>query len=416
VRVATPDFLIELRKQNRSQLARINILYSGNIVASGLGVVSGTVRRDRTRSPRGSCNLVLAEPFNIPTPEGGVLSPLGYEVQVFCGTEIRGIQPYIAYSGLLTDDVWVPLTDSDGRYIMRDDGGAMFVSGKEAREELLSLGIFPIQISQTRWSTLLTTVNSIDRTQWLLDDVLESDLQWPDSLGGSLEANVERLIRTCPALSDPEVVPCIFSGTAHSPAVITHPIDTPKWRIIEQAASAIGYEAYFDGQGIFRWGPSPNLRGEVAWELTVGEGGDLIDGESTLDRGPAYSKVIAVGSNADSTTVYRGEVVNNNPLSPTRHGSGFSNKQKVIRSSMYTSDADAQAAAQAVYDDVEGIAYSFVFDSMPNELLEEGDIVQVTYDRANVIEEVAIIDAITYSLSVEDSMSIDGRAREEVDS
>jgi hypothetical protein len=414
VRTPSEGFLAELNRQNITQLARANVLYDGNVVYAGLAVTNGTVLRDRRRSPRATCDLVVAEPDMIPTPTEGVLSPLGYELQIYCGLELRGTEPYIAYSGLITDDYMVPLTDGSGRYILTPDGGAMFVAGTPESEELLSLGIFPIQRSVINGVTLLTTIRSIDRTGWLLDDELEADTQWPDDIGGSLEAHVERLLRTNPALSDPDVVPTMFAGTSHTPPTVTHAQGTKKWDIIERAASGIGYEAYFDGQGAFRWGPSPSVSGEAVWTFRGGDGGDLIDLDVTLDREPMRNRVIAVGSNAASTTVYRAVATDDNPLSPTRYGGGAGNKQMTIRSSMYTSQEDAQAAADATLEDVAGIARSYDVTQFPNVLLEEGDVVAIEAPRVGVVREIAVLDAITYSLSPEDAGQAQLRTREEV--
>jgi hypothetical protein len=416
VRQATNDFVQELRHRDRTHLARVNVLLNGNIVLAGLRIESGDVTMDRRRSPRGHLNLTVAEPTLIPAPEGGLLSPLGYELQVYCGTEIRGLEPSVAYSGVVTDDEWVPLTDGSGRYILAPGGGAVFVAGRPASEELLSLGVFPLKQARTDVDTLLTSVSAIDRTQWLLNDKLESDMAWPDTVGGSLEAHVERLIRTCQQLSDPDTCALRFSGDSHSPPIMIFPQDTSKWDVIERVVQGLGYEAYFDGAGDFIWQPVPSLEGEPQFELNTGVGGTVTGGVVDLDSEPAFNKIIAVGGSSNETAVYRGEAVDDDPLSPTRYNGPFGRKQRVIRSSTYTSDAQAQAAAEAELRNCKGLARAFDLSSVPDARLEPGDVGRVNISRVAVSAERIILDAITYDLSPEAAMTTEARSRPEVDS
>lgn len=413
MRITTPEFATELTKRSRTNVARANVLYGGNVVASGLRINSGEVTTDRRRSPRGHLNITLAEPLLIPTPTEGILSPLGYEIQIYCGTEIRGLQPSVAYSGVLTDDVWVPLTDGSGRYILAPGGGAIFVAGSPDAEELLSLGIFPLQRSSTRMTTLLTTVSAADRTQWLIDDQLEADMAWPDTIGGSLEAHVQRLIRTVPALSNPDVCAFRFSGEAHSPPLLVFPQGTPKWDIIERVVQGVGYEAYFDGAGDFVWQPVPTINNEAVFDIRSGPGGTITEGDVVLEREPAANKIIAVGSSGSETAVYRAEAVDDDPLSPTRYGGPFGRKQRTIRSSTYMSNDQAQAAADAELQNNIGLAYAYDLSSVPDPRLEVGDVGRITVGRMNIVSERIILDSITYDLSPEAAMSTSARSRPE---
>lgn len=413
MRVATDEFAEELRRRDRVNVARVNILYGGSIVAAGLRVNSGEVSNDRRRSPRGHLRLTLAEPTLLPTPTSGVLSPLGYEVQVYCGSEIRGVLPSVAYSGVLTDDMWVPLTDGSGRYILIPGGGAVYVAGQPQSEELLSLGVFPIQTASVNIATLLTTVSAVDRTQWLLDDKLESDLAWPDAEGGSLEAHIQRLIRTVPALSDPETCAFRFSGESHSPPVQVFPQETSKWDIIERLVQGVGYEAYFDGSGDFVWKPVPDINTDPVFDMRTGVGGTITGGEVVLDRGPAANKIIAVGGSSAETGVYRAEAVDNDPLSPTRYGGPFGRKQRVIRSSTYLSNAQAQAAADAELRNNLGLAHAYDWSAVPDPRIEPGDVGRISIGRMGISLERTIIDSVTYDLSPLAAMSGSARSRPE---
>jgi hypothetical protein len=382
-------------------------------VAAGLRVNVGSVTHDRRRSPRGTVSLTLAEPLLIPTPTSGVLSPLGYEAQVYCGAEIRGIDASVAYSGLVTDDMWVPLVDGTGKYILRPGGGAMFVAGRPSTEELMSLGIFQIDRSRTAISTLLTNITGTDRTAWLVDDELEADLAWPDSVGGSLEAHVQRLIRTCVQLSDPDICAFRFSGESHSPPVMVFPQGTSKWDIIERVVQGTGYEAYFDGSGDFVWQPIPDLNSEPRFMLRTGVGGTITDGYVELARADMRNKIIAVGGSSAETDVYRAEAVDDDPLSPTRYGGPAGKKQRTIRSATYTSNAQAQVAADGELRNNIGLAWAYDLSAVPDSRLEAGDVGRIDIGRVNIVRERTILDVVTYDLSPEAAMNVQARSRPE---
>ena len=413
MRTATPEFAEELTRRDRTHLARVNVLYGGEVVAAGLRVNTGVVDNNRARSPRGHLNLTLAEPTLLPTPTSGVLSPLGYEIQVYCGAEIRGLQASVAYSGVLTDDQWVPLTDGSGRYILVPGGGAVFVAGAPDTEELLSLGVFPLQTAQVGIETLLTTVRAVDRTQWLIDDKLEADLAWPEPTGGDLETHVQRLIRTCPALSDPEVCAFRFSGLSHTPPVLVFPQDTPKWDIIERMVQSVGYEAYFDGTGDFVWQPVPDINSEPQFDIRTGVGGTITGGSIMLDREPAANKIIAVGGSSTETAVYRAEAIDDDPLSPTRYGGRFGRKQRTIRSSAYMSNAQAQEAADAELRNNLGLAYAYDLSAVPDPRIEPGDVGRISVGRMDISLERIIVDSVSYDLSPEAAMTVTARSRPE---
>lgn len=341
------------------------VIYNGQTVDAGLAVSSGSVILDRTASTLGRCDLNLAEPFKIPTSSGGVLSPYGYEI---------AIQHGITYpSGL---------------------------------QELIPLGVFPIQSSQIDGVTLLSSVSALDRSQKVRDSRFVDDY----FVSGSTDYATAIL-----ALLNAQVTGLDFSlfpaatGFLTPAAGLVYQAGGDPWDAATDMATSCGYELFFEGLGRPVLRPEPSFTQSPVWSIS--EGVALVGATLALDRSPAYNAVVATGENGGAGEVFRAIAIDDDPISPTYYYGGFGRKPKFYASPLITSTAQAQSAADALLLSTRGVARSLNFASIPNPALEAGDPIQVTRAALN-LSEIHIIDSLQIDLGV-GSMSGTSRARQQ---
>lgn len=330
---------------------RVDVLYGGTTIFTDLAVVAGTVTQDRTAKNLATLNITLAEPLRIAATDG--LSPYGYELAVWRG---------IAYP--------------------------------DGTSELAPLGVFPIQTSQLG-EDLATAVTAKDRSQTVSDARFEDDYQIVAStnFGVAIQALI---VAGAPSIS------CSFAGTGFVTPLLTLGAQSDRWDAAQGMARSIGCEIYFDGRGVCILRPEPTADVTPSWSIVEGNGGALLDAHISLDRGPAYNRVIALGENADNTAVVpRGVATDDNPISPSYYYGPFGRKPRFYASPFLKDNTQAASAAQAVLDSQLGVARALDLLTLPNPALEPGDAVRVTSSVLDV-DEVHVVDTITIGLTAGD--------------
>lgn len=339
----------------------VDVMYNRAVVQAGLAVASGSVTLDRTAAQRGRCSVTFAEPLLMPTPAGGTLSPYGYELAIRRG-----------------------------------------VTYPNGSTELMGLGVYPIQTSAPEGVTLTTQVEATDRSQQVIDARLEDD--YPIAAGTAYSSAIQALIADgVTGLS------YSFATVPYTTPALVFAAQSDRWDAARNMATAIGCELYFDGDGLCVLRPEPTFTSVPAWTISEGEGGLLVAASLALDRAPAYNRVIATGENTGLTAVPRGVWTDSDPASPTYYFGGFGKKPRFYASAFVTSDAQALSAATAIGVAQKGVARSLRFDAVPNPALEPGDPVLVKRTALGV-NEVHLIDALTFDLSAGGAMSGESRA------
>jgi hypothetical protein len=355
MRPRSPDFDAAVRRSHEIAV-RVDVFYNRAPVAQSLDLVDGSVTLDRTAAQRGRCSVTLAEPLMIPTPTGGLLTPYGYELSISRGVRYP--------SGVV---------------------------------EAIPLGVFPIQTSALDGVTRLTAIEGIDRSQMVVDARLE------DAVAIDAGTNYATAIRTIIDNAVPGLT-YTFTPTTYTTPALVFEAQADRWEVARNMATSIGCELFFDGTGACVLRPEPTFSAVPAWTLSEGEGGLLVGAALAMDRGPAYNRVVATGENTSLTIVPRGVWTDDDPSSPTYYGGGFGHKPRFFASAFITTDAQAVSAAAAIGTAQKGVARSLALSAVPNPALEPGDLVLVKRDAIGV-NEVHIIDALTFGLTADAAMS-----------
>ena len=359
MRARTADFDAAVTRSHQIAV-RVDVLYNRVPVAQDLRLTDGTVTLDRTAAQRGRCSVTLAEPLQIPTPTGGILTPYGYELAIS-----RGVR---------------------------------YPSGTV---ELIPLGVFPIQTSTLDGVTRLTSISAIDRSQMVVDARLE------DAVAIAAGTNYATAIQTIigNAVSG---LTFNFVATTYTTPDLVFEAQADRWATCVNMATSIGCELYFDGTGVCVLRAEPTFSAVPAWTLSEGEGGLLTGAELAMDRGPAYNRVIATGENTSLATVPRGVWTDTDPSSPTFYDGGFGHKPRFFASSFITTPDQAASAAASIGTAQKGVARSLSMSAVPQPALEPGDLVLVRRDAIGV-NEVHALDSITYGLTAAGAMAAASR-------
>lgn len=340
--------------------SRVDVLFGGVEVdgAQDLPVSAGLYDADRTKAVMASITgLVVAAP-DLAVLQPGPLTPYGYELRVRRG---------VVYS--------------------------------DGTEELLQLGIFPIQSTSIAGIDLTAGITAFDRSQLVIDARLEDD--YPIAAGTNYGTAIRQLI-----LAGVPGTVFVFPGTTFTTPDLVFPMGSDRWAVAREMAASCGWELYFDslGQCAARVEPSVATATSV---LNIDEGstGALIDLQVGLDRAPAYNKVIASGENSSLNAVFKGSAADLDPTSPTYYLGTFGRKPTFMVSQFYTSDAQCTVAAQAKLDKVRGVARSLTLTAVPHPGLEAAD--GVTVRRAALaVNEVHLVDGLRMGLAAGDVMAL----------
>lgn len=359
MRARSPDFDPAVRTSHVLAV-QCDVLYNRVPVRTGLRLTAGEVTLDRTAAQRGRCQVTLAEPLELPTTTGGILTPYGYELAI-------------------------------GR-------GVRYPSGVR---ETIPLGVFPIQTSALDGVTLLTTIGALDRSQLVADARLEDDY------GVAAGTNYGTAIQALIAAGVPGLT-YQFVATAYTTPALVFAAQANRWDMARDMATSIGCELYFDGTGVCVLRAEPTFSAVPAWTLSDGVAGLLTAAALTMDRAPAYNRVIATGENTGVASVPRGVWTDTDPSSPTFYDGGFGHKPRFFASAFITTPAQAASAAASIGTAQKGVARSLSLGAVPQPALEPGDLVLIQREALGV-NEIHALDSITYGLTADGPMAAASR-------
>lgn len=132
------------------------------------------------------------------------------------------------------------------------------------------------------------------------------------------------------------------------------------------------------------------------WNIAEGDGGALITSKRGRKQGNTYNAVVAQGEAPDGQPAVRAVAYVKDTKSPIFFGGPFAQRPKFYTSSLITTQAQAQAAADGMLNKAAGIAKVLSLESVPHPGLDAGDIITVEVQRGRY--ERHIVDAFTLPL------------------
>lgn len=392
---------------------RVDVLFNREVVYTGLPITAGEVIFNRNDATLAQCTVQVSctaddDPRLLPTASaGGVLSPYGYELQVWRGityhADRRPEQTIVVVGDSVprfTESGTTRLTESGTiRVTEGSTTSSMTIPAAEVDDELMPLGVFPIQRASFDGVTLLATVSGADRSQLVIDARLEAD--YVIAAGTNTATAIQALIT-----AGVGGIEFAFQSTTNLTPAIVLPAGADRWEEAQKMARDIGCELSFDGLGRCVLRSEPGAQTDPVVTLSTGEGRELTAVSLVLDREPAYNRVIATGENSTNAAVYRGVATEDDPVSPSFYSAtGFGRKPRFYFSPFIASDEQAASAAAAILRSTSGVERGLSFEALPNPALEPGDVVRVICPSLD-IDELHIIDAFSIGLTADALMGI----------
>ncbi|MFG7940952.1 DUF5047 domain-containing protein [Streptomyces cacaoi] len=195
--------------------------------------------------------------------------------------------------------------------------------------------------------------------------------------------NATAAITSITALIRSSLPDAVITATAPDDPLgpVTWDTEGDRWSAVQEIATAVGADVYADADGIFHVAPLPDvLEAPVVWEVAAGPGGALVGAARGWSRDGMYNVVIATGENTETDTAPVSAVMQDeDPTSPTYYAGPFGRVPRFYSSSTLTTVGAAESAARKLLLDSVKPGMTADISSLPNPLLEPGDVIRVVH-------------------------------------
>lgn len=231
--------------------------------------------------------------------------------------------------------------------------------------------------------------------------------EMPFTLAGGLNYGVAVKLMVLDRLPS-QTLFSIASTTRILPDVVVYGLNQggDPWQDIMELAQAIGYETYFDPNGVFvfRQVPDPST-GDPVWEFNEDVNPLVSEAQRELSDEQTFNHVIVIGQSTSSENAVSAEAQDTNPNSPTYILGPYGQVTQRLTFSLITSQDQAQDAANAILNNSLGASDTVTLQVVPQPALEPGDIVKVKCGDVNV-DGNYMINSMTTSLSAADPQQL----------
>lgn len=361
----TPSYLAGVKAGAQTYI-RAQLFNASGVAGKMLEVTDGRVTYDYAGAIRKTCQLNISDPTRSLVPElaTSAIAPYGQRVKIWMGVK----------------DSLVPMGVFFINEVDADDTGAMFSlsikgydqSGKIAKETLTSV----------------YTING----------------------GTNVAVAIQNLL-----LSREPKLKFNFSPTNYTTPKIILDLNQDCWAAALQMATTVGMDLFFDRNGICTLRPTPNpAKTAMSWIYSDQKSdnyGLMIDElqKIVVADGTVFNDVIVTGETTGTVDVYTGRAQDLNPNSPTYVNGPFGDVPVFFKSTILTSNAQAQSLADAKLRYFLGRADQLTLIGPPNPAQDEEDVVKVVRKALN-INSLYTIDKIEFSLAPAGENSVSGVA------
>lgn len=175
--------------------------------------------------------------------------------------------------------------------------------------------------------------------------------------------------------------------------------DRDRATAINDLATSIAGEVFFDGQGDLVIQDMPKLSQEPVWTVDAGVAGVMLGGTRTRDRSRTYNVVVATMSAVDGRTPFAPQVAADTNASSRTYVSGPMGRVPYFYSSPnFRTAAQALASAKALLLQLKAPNAQITLEQVVNPALDRGDVITVLMPDGAT--ELHMIDSLTIPLDV----------------
>lgn len=230
---------------------------------------------------------------------------------------------------------------------------------------------------------------AIKRNQWQQPFFIPVDTNYADAVRAMV---LDRL---------PSQTEFSLASTEHVTPLLVFGVDQggDPWQDIQDMATAIGFECFFDPAGVFVFHPVPDpRRGEPVWVFDEAAQPTVTEVKRELTDEQTINYVVVKGESTSTKNPVSAYAFDDDPSSPTYIDGPYGTVTARLTFPLVKTQEQAQAAADATLLNSLGAADTVTLSIVPMPALEPGDIVEVTVPDPKV-SGTYMINQMTTSLS-----------------
>lgn len=372
-------------------------------------VSTGTMTQDRNSNQRRTGQLTIEvvpsipPPAELPISPESILAPFGNEIFVETG---------IAPAGRIDQVQWVPS------------------------------GLYAIATSVVDDTSidLTCTLDLYDRSWTIAQRTLKEPYNFPATGSKNFVDEIQALLNKVWG-QDAAMAPLQYNIVPTSQVVPTATYDqgSDPWQACMDLALALGYELYFDRNGIVTGKPIPNpYATQPTWNFTdqqtdisglAGTGSTALGASPystpvecsvTMTRDGLFNDILVQGIGYDNMATYSGsgiettgppalaEAFDNNPQSPTWIGGGMGDVPNFVSSSLVTTTG-APDYAQSQLQVALSSSWTVTLTIPPMAILDVDSVYTLTRPRVGLWRTKCVADSLTQVIRYADTEQVTGR-------
>lgn len=339
-----------------------------------INVDKGSVKIDVKSAVRRSCQVHLVTDRTtanlVPDNDFDILSPFGNELRLYRGIQFSdGTEEYVPLGVFVMTDIDISDTN---------EGVEINISGEDRS----------LKVSRNKWYEPYQVVNG--PLEDAIEDLLQDRFDDVQTNFPTTNVTINQVILGSEKENDP-------------------------WKDAVELCELVGYDLFFDNNGIVVMRQLPSLEGAVVVAKYV-EGSDTT--VTSLDRRisskDTFNGVIYTIEGTEVATPIRVEAWDEDTTSPTYRYGVFGEAPTFITTSVLATEAEAITAAKLLLNRYIGAQEQIRWNGLVDPTLDVNDVVYIKTTGAKV-DRIVIIDGLDIPLSPEDNLAADARVVRVVD-
>lgn len=339
-----------------------------------LNIDKGSVKVDAKSTIRRTCSvhLVTDRTADNLVPDTGfdTLTPFGNELRLYRGVRYSdGTEEYVPLGVFIMTDI--DITDSN-------EGVEINIQGEDRS----------LKVSRNKWLEPYQVTNG--PLENAIEDILRDRFDDIQTNFPTTNVSINQVLLGAENENDP-------------------------WKDAVELCELVGFDLFFDANGIATMRQFPNLDGSVVVaSYREGENNKIISIRRNISSKETYNGVIYTLEGSEVTTPVRVQAWDEDTTSPTYRFGVFGEAPTFVTSNLLATEAQALSAAYALLNRYIGAQESISWNSIVDPTLDANDVVYIRNVGAKV-DRVVIIDSIDIPLSPEEEMTADARVVRVVD-
>jgi hypothetical protein len=333
-----------------------------------INVESGSVTIDTSSAIRRSCSVSLLTDRTtvnlVPDNDFDLLTPFGNELRLYRGVQYAdGTKEYVPLGVFVITDVEINDTNEGVTISVKGDDRGLIVS----------------------------------RAKWT---------QPYQMIEGTLESSITKLLQD----RYPDVTTAFpTTNVTINQVVLGMESDNDPWKDAIEICELVGYDLYFDANGVVQMAQFPSLDGSVVVAtFDEGSGTTVTSLNRTISTTETYNGVIYTIEGTEVETPIRIDVWDEDSTSPTYRYGKFGEVPTFVTTSLLSTEAEAIKAATSLLNTYVGAQEVINWNGIVDPTLDVQDVVYVKSNGAKV-DRLVILDSLEIPLNPEDEMSAKAR-------